>query len=224
VAFDMDTSYGAPEEILEIKKQLEARLQQLDQETSDKLREYQEEHEANQRELEELRDQYEQTGSVHFIQKGKLEKEISALETLILDKKSEREQFELSQEKEKTQAKEKAEKEIKDAYRKITVPEEIQQILKKKEKNLDRIRGSLIGGAAGDALGYAIEFEKESSIFGKYGEEGITEYQLDEASGKAIISDDTQMTLFTADGLLKGRTCLAMNGFATAPHRYVAGA
>ena len=33
----------------------------------------------------------------------------------------------------------------------------------------DRIRGSLIGGAAGDALGYAIEFDREKSIFKKYG-------------------------------------------------------
>ena len=31
----------------------------------------------------------------------------------------------------------------------------------------DRIRGSLIGGAAGDALGYAIEFDREKSIFKK---------------------------------------------------------
>lgn len=33
----------------------------------------------------------------------------------------------------------------------------------------NRIRGSLIGGAAGDALGYAIEFIKEDAIFRRYG-------------------------------------------------------
>lgn len=57
-----------------------------------------------------------------------------------------------------------------------------------------------MGGAAGDALGYAVEFEGEGDIFGTYGERGITEYEL--TDGIAMISDDTQMTLFTAEGLL----------------------
>ena len=42
----------------------------------------------------------------------------------------------------------------------------------------DKIRGSLIGGAAGDALGYPVEFMDEEKIFSKYGENGITEYEL----------------------------------------------
>jgi len=41
--------------------------------------------------------------------------------------------------------------------------------IKESEKYLDKIRGSLIGGAAGDALGYAIEFLPEEIIFSKYG-------------------------------------------------------
>lgn len=67
-------------------------------------------------------------------------------------------------------------------------------------KDLDKYRGCLIGGAVGDALGYAIEFLDETSIFKRYGKNGITEYDLVE--GVAEISDDTQMTLFTANGLL----------------------
>ena len=67
----------------------------------------------------------------------------------------------------------------------------------------DRFRGCLIGGAAGDALGYAVEFKGEASIFQRYGQRGITEYEL--TQGKALISDDTQMTLFTAAGLLAHR-------------------
>ena len=39
----------------------------------------------------------------------------------------------------------------------------------------DRIRGSLIGGAIGDALGYPVEFIYSfEGIQGRYGERGIT--------------------------------------------------
>ena len=72
------------------------------------------------------------------------------------------------------------------------------------KKNLDKFRGCLIGGAAGDALGYAVEFLSENFIFSKFGKCGITEYMLH--NGKAWISDDTQMTMFTANGLLFGTT------------------
>ncbi len=87
---------------------------------------------------------------------------------------------------------------------------------------LDKIRGCLIGGAVGDALGYAIEFDGEDSIFGAYGPKGITEYKLDGARGKAIISDDTQMTLFTANGLLFGNTRGRLRGIQGNPRAYVA--
>jgi len=66
----------------------------------------------------------------------------------------------------------------------------------------DRVRGCLIAGAAGDALGYAVEFTAWSGIRAQYGQGGIQEYELDRATGTAIITDDTQMTLFTANGLL----------------------
>ena len=68
---------------------------------------------------------------------------------------------------------------------------------------LDKIKGSLIGGAVGDALGYAVEFLSAGIIFKIYGEHGITEYELED--GVALISDDTQMTLFTAEGLLNAQ-------------------
>ena len=45
-------------------------------------------------------------------------------------------------------------------------------------RDQDRFRGCLIGGAAGDALGYAVEFLREGQIFRRYGEHGITEYDL----------------------------------------------
>jgi len=65
----------------------------------------------------------------------------------------------------------------------------------------DRIRGSLIGGAIGDALGYPVEFISRKSILRQFGDKGITRFKLNK-SGKALVSDDTQMTLFTANGLL----------------------
>ena len=71
-------------------------------------------------------------------------------------------------------------------------------------KNQDKYRGCLIGGAAGDALGYAVEFSSAKYIFSRYGQRGITEYALVNRVGQ--ISDDTQMTLFTANGLLVGTT------------------
>ncbi len=66
---------------------------------------------------------------------------------------------------------------------------------------IDKARGCMIGGAAGDALGYTVEFSSLDSIFKQYGPSGITAYSPD-AKGIARFSDDTQMTLFTAEGLL----------------------
>ena len=45
-------------------------------------------------------------------------------------------------------------------------------------RDQDRFRGCLIGGAAGDALGYAVEFLREGQIFRRYAERGITKYDL----------------------------------------------
>ena len=71
-------------------------------------------------------------------------------------------------------------------------------------RDLNKFKGCLVGGAVGDALGYPVEFMSAASIFHKYGKSGITEYEL--RHGAAEISDDTQMTLFTATGLLLGTT------------------
>ena len=77
----------------------------------------------------------------------------------------------------------------------------------------NRIRGSLIGGAIVDALGYPVEFIYSfEEIQKRYGERGITrldtrQHWLDETEqvGKAVVSDDTQMTLFTANGILNAK-------------------
>ena len=66
--------------------------------------------------------------------------------------------------------------------------------------NKNRIRGCIVGGAVGDALGYTVEFMQDYKIFETYGEKGISDFEL--INGVGLISDDTQMTLFTADGIL----------------------
>lgn len=87
----------------------------------------------------------------------------------------------------------------------------------------DKIRGSLFGGAVGDALGYAVEFDSEKSIFLEYGDGGIQSYRLTpRKDGKAIISDDTQMTLFTAAAMLFWKHRLEGRGIAANPCQYAA--
>ena len=60
----------------------------------------------------------------------------------------------------------------------------------------------LLGGAVGDAFGYEVEFDSISKIRTRFGASGITEPIPH--NGKLIVSDDTQMTLFTLEGMLQG--------------------
>ncbi|MDQ8153546.1 MAG: ADP-ribosylglycohydrolase family protein [Gemmatimonadota bacterium] len=66
----------------------------------------------------------------------------------------------------------------------------------------DRIRGCLLGGAVGDALGAPVEFWSHDEIVAQFGTLGIQEFAP--AYGRVgAITDDTQMTLFTAEGVLR---------------------
>ena len=66
----------------------------------------------------------------------------------------------------------------------------------------ERVAGCLLGGAVGDALGAPVEFLSLEQIRSRNGPGGIAE--LDEAYGvRGAITDDTQMTLFTAEGLIR---------------------
>ena len=80
-----------------------------------------------------------------------------------------------------------------------------------------------MAGAAGDALGYTVEFMSRKSILAQYGNKGITKFDLS-AEDKALVSDDTQMTLFTACGMLMGVTRGYMRGIGGQPEKYVDGA
>jgi len=67
----------------------------------------------------------------------------------------------------------------------------------------DKYSGCLLGGAIGDALGAPIEFMSLAAIRKEFGHEGVSDFHT--AYGKlGAITDDTQMTLFTAEGLLRG--------------------
>jgi ADP-ribosyl-[dinitrogen reductase] hydrolase len=68
-------------------------------------------------------------------------------------------------------------------------------------KFTDRVLGCLIGGAVGDAFGYEVEFKSLRSIHDSFGDDGITEPVFH--GDKLIVSDDTQMTMFTLEGLLR---------------------
>ena len=95
------------------------------------------------------------------------------------------------------------------------------EIMADREKYLDAIDGSLLGGAIGDALGYPVEFMSIGQIEKRFGPEGITSYEPDFETGQAVISDDTQMTLSTASGILEGDTRMAMRGIAGPISGYV---
>ncbi|MFF4617918.1 ADP-ribosylglycohydrolase family protein [Nonomuraea jabiensis] len=69
----------------------------------------------------------------------------------------------------------------------------------------DRVRGCLLGGAIGDALGSPIEFQSLREIRREHGAEGITGYVTTWRGKSGLITDDTQMTLFTVEGLLRAR-------------------
>lgn len=72
-----------------------------------------------------------------------------------------------------------------------------------------RFLGCLLGGAVGDALGAPVEFMKRAEMLRRFGPKGITQY-APAYGGLGRITDDTQMTLFTAEGLIRGwvRGCL----------------
>ena len=68
----------------------------------------------------------------------------------------------------------------------------------------------------GDALGAPVEFMRRSAILARFGSKGITRY-VPAYGGLGSITDDTQMTLFTAEGLLRARVRHAAKGISHIP-------
>ena len=66
----------------------------------------------------------------------------------------------------------------------------------------DRVRGCLVGGALGDALGAPTEFLTLAEIRQRFGPDGPDRPEAAYGLPNAV-TDDTQMTLFTAEGLTR---------------------
>ena len=64
-----------------------------------------------------------------------------------------------------------------------------------------RIHGCLLGGALGDSLGYAVEFDPIEEIRRRFGAAGLRDFAA--FDGGSHFSDDTQMTLYTVDGIVE---------------------
>ena len=80
----------------------------------------------------------------------------------------------------------------------------------------DRIRGCLLGGAIGDSLGAGIEHDSLRRIRRRFGPDGLRDPAS--AYGRAsAVTDDTQMTLFTAEALLRTFTRAAERGIPGDP-------
>ena len=80
----------------------------------------------------------------------------------------------------------------------------------------DRYQGCLLGGAVGDALGAPVEFLRRTEILKRFGPRGIVD--LAPAYGKVgAITDDTQMTLFTAEGMLRAYVRGMLRGICHQP-------
>jgi ADP-ribosylglycohydrolase len=74
------------------------------------------------------------------------------------------------------------------------------------EKWRGRVRGCLLGGAIGDALGAPIEFWSLDQIRAAVGADDVRDYlpcNDGSATSYGLVTDDTQLTLFTVEGLIR---------------------
>lgn len=79
-----------------------------------------------------------------------------------------------------------------------------------------RFRATLLAGAVGDALGAPIEFDSRQEIVARHGPSGLRDFAP--AFGRTgSITDDTQMTLFTAEGLLRAHVRGCLKGITSVP-------
>jgi len=87
--------------------------------------------------------------------------------------------------------------------------------MKKLSKKI-AFQGCLLGGAIGDSLGASIEFDSLETIRQKYGNPGLVDYDYC-YGGLGKITDDTQMALFTMEGMLRARLRWLQRGLVHIP-------
>lgn len=74
------------------------------------------------------------------------------------------------------------------------------------KREFDYYFGCLIGGAIGDALGRPIEFMDNQQIKAVFGEQGVTGLVIPPYLKHALVTDDTQLMMFTCEGLIRSAT------------------
>ncbi|HSQ65272.1 MAG TPA: ADP-ribosylglycohydrolase family protein, partial [Polyangiaceae bacterium] len=93
--------------------------------------------------------------------------------------------------------------------------EALQARVQERRALLSRFRGCLLGGALGDALGYPVEFvQSAGAIHERLGAPTSSAFPF---PAPAKVSDDTQMTLFVAEGVLRGWQRLRDRGICSMP-------
>ncbi|MDO8671593.1 MAG: ADP-ribosylglycohydrolase family protein [Dehalococcoidia bacterium] len=82
--------------------------------------------------------------------------------------------------------------------------------------SIEHFSGCLLAGAVGDALGAPVEFSSLRQIRTRFGAGGIRDFVP--AYGRiGAITDDTQMTMFTAEGLIRADNRLQQKGICHPP-------
>ncbi len=90
----------------------------------------------------------------------------------------------------------------------------IRKSINKKVELYKKIRGCLLGGAVGDALGAPVEFMNRREIQEEFGNDRVTGY-VEYPDGTGSITDDTQMTLFTSEGIMRAVTRANQKGICS---------
>ena len=102
-----------------------------------------------------------------------------------------------------------------DTISRHTAPDPMATLPPASEPSLrERFQGCLLAGAIGDALGGApVEFMSWREIERRFGPNGIRTF-ASAYGGEGMITDDSQMTLFTAEGLIRAQHRMADRGLA----------
>ena len=74
--------------------------------------------------------------------------------------------------------------------------------MNKNEKYMDKFEGAIIGSAIGDAFGYPLMRLSFEEICGTFEKNGAMELAISRKTKTALFTEATQMSLFTADGIL----------------------